>query len=75
MDKANSQAILLPVCICEFFGTMLFEFAYNVNTNKEGDAPIALAMCLTGIIVLTLNISGGHLNPAVTVAVFIEEGS
>ena len=54
---------------------MLFEFAYNVNTNKEGDAPIALAMCLTGIIVLTLNISGGHLNPAVTVAVFIEEGS
>ena len=71
MDKANSQAIIMPVLITEFFATMLFEFSYNIN---EGAAPIALALTLTAIIVMTQNISGGHLNPAVSIGVYIIEG-
>jgi len=67
MEKENGQNIMLPVLICEFMGTLMLEFAYNLN---DGSAYPALV--LATIILMTQHISGGHLNPAVTVAVYVE---
>lgn len=58
---------MLSVIVCEFFGTLFFEFAYNLNDGSGYPA-----LVLATIILLTQHISGGHLNPAVSVAVYIE---
>jgi len=58
---------MLAVVICEFFGTLMFEFAYNLNDGSGYPA-----LVLSTIILMTQHVSVGHLNPAVSVAVYIE---
>lgn len=60
--------------ICEFIGTFLFVLTVG-NTVINGGAgvipPLAIGAMLMVMIFATGHISGGHLNPAVTLAVWM----
>ena len=49
--------------IVEFFGTMLFVYIILATNN-----PLIIGVTLALVILLSSGISGGHINPAVTVA-------
>jgi aquaporin NIP len=48
--------------LAEFFGTLLFVYIILATGN-----PIAIAIALGLVIMVTAPISGGHVNPAVSV--------
>src|SRR3954466_222307 len=60
--------------ICEFIGTFFLVFVVG-NTVIDGGAgvipPLAIGSMLMVMIFATGHISGGHLNPAVTLAVWM----
>ena len=60
--------------VCEFIGTFFLVFTVG-NTVIHGGAgviaPLAIGLMLTAMIFATGHISGAHLNPAVTLAVWI----
>jgi len=49
--------------LVEFIGTLFFIYIILATGN-----PLAIGSALAIIILLTSNISGGHINPAVTIA-------
>ena len=49
--------------LVEFLGTLFFVYVILATSN-----PLAIGAALTLVILLTKNISGGHINPAVTIA-------
>ena len=49
--------------LVEFLGTLFFVYVILATGN-----PLAIGAALTLVILLTKNISGGHINPAVTIA-------
>lgn len=55
---------------CEMIGTMLF--VYAIMTNGGDNAGVALALFAS--VIIFGGITGGHFNPAVTLAVFIRRG-
>ena len=57
-------------CLCgaEFWGTLLFQMFGGSAPNKDTSAPAANGFALVAAIYAFCNISGGHLNPAVTFA-------
>ena len=48
MEKENGLKIMLPVMICEFMGTWMLEFSYNLSDNHAYPA-----LVLSTIILLT----------------------
>lgn len=52
----------------EFVGTLCLELAFNLRIS-----PGPLAGIYFVILLCTILISGGHLNPAITLAVWIEQ--
>jgi len=67
-EDALRDEIKLPVALCEFFGTMMLEVIYNLQHGHE-----VVAITLALLVMLTMHVSGGHMNPAVSFAVYIEE--
>ena len=67
-------------CVAEFFGTALFVFSgcASVIENSPGTGrlqpALAHGMALSISIAITAGISGGHMNPAVTLGVTIAGG-
>ena len=61
------------VCLFEFIGTAMLLFAINVST-ETGMAPWGAGLSLMGSICIFGQVSGGHFNPAITLAVLIAEG-
>jgi aquaporin Z len=60
--------------ICEFIGTFFLVFTVGntvISPDTRALAPIAIGSMLMVMIFATGHISGGHLNPAVTLAVWI----
>lgn len=49
--------------LAEFFGTLFFVYVIVATGN-----PLAIGAALSLVILLTSNISGGYMNPAVTIA-------
>jgi len=49
--------------LAEFTGTLFFVYVILATGN-----PLAIGAALALAIILTTNISGGHINPAVTIA-------
>ncbi|KAL2080989.1 hypothetical protein ACEWY4_022842 [Coilia grayii] len=70
---------LLP-CVAEFFGTALFVFSgcASVIENSPGTGrlqpAVAHGLALSISIAITAGISGGHMNPAVTLGVTLAGG-
>lgn len=48
--------------LVEFIGTLLFVYVILVTGN-----PLAIGLTLAIVLLLTSKISGGHINPAVTI--------
>ena len=58
---------MVAVLLAEFFGTIPYMLAWNMNDGNNSPALVLFTMiCITG------PISGGHLNPALTLSVYIE---
>lgn len=68
MEVPHSEKFMLSVLFTEFFGTMFFATAFNMNVGGGVLVPLVLFL----IIILTGTVSGGHVNPGVTMAVYIE---
>ena len=68
MEVKNGEHFLKSVMLAEFLGTAGLMLGYNMN----GGSAIT-ALTLYTMIMLTARISGGHINPAVTLGVFIEQ--
>ena len=66
MDVPNGKDFPMHVLAAECLGTMFFALSVNMN-NGTHIIGLAHAIC----ILLVYEISGGHLNPAVSVGVFI----
>lgn len=61
--------------IAEAVGTFLFVFAIIGAVNSgSGLTPLAIGLALAVLVYSTGHISGGHLNPAVSVGVFVRGG-
>lgn len=54
--------------LAEFWGTLIFQMFGGSAPNKDTSAPAANGFALVAAIYAFCNISGGHLNPAVTFA-------
>ena len=68
MEVKNGHPFYMHVLLAEFLGTAGLMLGYNMN--NEGS--VITALTLYCMIMLTCRISGGHINPAVTLGVFIE---
>ena len=49
--------------LAEFLGTLFFMYVIIATGN-----PLAIGAALALVLLMTANISGGHINPAVTIA-------
>jgi glycerol uptake facilitator-like aquaporin len=49
--------------LAEFLGTLFFVYVIIATGN-----PLAIGAALALVLLITANISGGHINPAVTIA-------
>jgi glycerol uptake facilitator-like aquaporin len=58
---------MLPALLAEFLGTFFF---VAVILATAGAQPIAVAVALLAAIYLAASFSGGHINPAVSLAMF-----
>ena len=56
------------VCLFEMIGTAFYVIAYN-----WGKEPHVIALTITAMTILFGQVSGGHFNPAVSLAVLIKE--
>jgi glycerol uptake facilitator-like aquaporin len=62
------------VLLFEFIGTA--NLLYAINTSTEGGmAPWGAGLTIMGNICMFGYVTGGHFNPAITLAVLIAEGS
>ena len=61
------------VCLYEAIGTSLLLIALNLSGNGNGTDPLAVAGAIFVAIILFGHVSGGHFNPAVTLAVWVKE--
>ncbi|XP_063070455.1 aquaporin-8-like [Engraulis encrasicolus] len=77
--RTKYDRYLLP-CVAEFFGTALFVFSgcASVIENSPGTGSlqpaVAHGLALSISIAITAGISGGHMNPAVTLGVTVAGG-
>lgn len=67
--EAKGHSRMATVCACEFLGTALFIFGII-----ETGYPLSIPFSLLASVVIWGDITGGHFNPAVTIAVFTTLG-
>ena len=62
------------VCLFEAFGAALLIFTVN-GTATNAFPPIGVGLALFAGVNMFGDVSGGHFNPAVSLAVFVKEGT
>ena len=67
MEVHNGDKFMLTVLAFEFLGILSYEIFNNLYSGTN--VPAFVYMCF---MIITLRVSGGHLNPAVTTGVYIE---
>jgi glycerol uptake facilitator-like aquaporin len=70
MEIPNGNKFMIAAVIMEFFGTIGYSLAVNMN---DGTSVVAFVMFV--MIVSTQSISGGHLNPTLTLGVYLERNT
>jgi glycerol uptake facilitator-like aquaporin len=70
MEIPNGNKFMIAAVIMEFFGVIGYSLAVNMN---NGTNVVALVMFI--MIVSTQSISGGHLNPSLTLGVYLERNT
>ena len=75
MEVKGGSQMKLTVCLIELVGTAMLLFSVNSSSHDSpSEGATIIAITLMVIIVITGDITGGHVNPAVTTAVLIAEG-
>jgi len=77
MEVPGGKRNKLVVLLYELLGTCSLIYSVNMSANFQGGGnfqAIAVGLMLTCNIMFLGGISGGHFNPAVTLAVLIKEG-
>lgn len=69
MEKDHRIHFIVPVILTELIGTCLFSMA----TNLSGPDMLTKPLAFFALIVCCFDVSGGHLNPAVTLGVYLVE--
>ena len=71
-NPTNGLKILM-----EFIGTFILSGAINLSTTYVGDVqianPLLIFLSFFAAVTILRNISGGHVNPAVSIGVFMEK--
>jgi glycerol uptake facilitator-like aquaporin len=62
-EISNKLYIRMYNFLVEFFGSLFFVYIILITSN-----PVAIGFALALVLILTKDISGGYLNPAVTIA-------
>jgi len=70
MEIPNGNKFMIAAVILEFFGIIGYSLAVNMN---DGYNIVAIVMFV--MIVNTQSISGGHLNPILTLGVYLERNT
>jgi glycerol uptake facilitator-like aquaporin len=67
MEVPHGDKFMIATILCEFFAIIGYSLAVNLNDGTHVTALIMFTMilCISGI-------SGGHINPALTLGVYIE---
>jgi len=60
-------SFLFDAIVAEFFGTMGYMLSLNISSSID-----IIPLVLFCMIICTRKVSGAHLNPAISVGVFIE---
>ena len=72
MEVPGGNSNKLVVFLCEALGTAFLLMAVNFG-GLSGNTPLVVALTVTGFAQMVGPISGGHFNPAITIAMFIKE--
>lgn len=70
MEIPNGNKFMIAAVFMEFFGVIGYSLAVNMNGGTN-----IVALVLFVMIINTQSISGGHLNPALTLGVYLERNS
>jgi len=73
MEVEGGHNVKYWVLLYEFIGTAGLLYAVNCS-SEAGMAPYAAGMAIMSGICIFGEVSGGHFNPAISLAVFIAEG-
>lgn len=69
MEKPNGDKFFVPVLLAEMLGSCLLMLAVNLR----GEDVLVVPLAYFALTVCFYEISGGHLNPSVTIGVYISE--
>ena len=77
MEVPGGRENKFTVCLYEFIGTSILLISINMSLNTAGGSfqPVAIGFTIFMNICFLGGISGGHFNPAVTLAVLVREGT
>eukprot|EP00929_Paragymnodinium_shiwhaense_P060492 TRINITY_DN30204_c0_g1_i3.p1 TRINITY_DN30204_c0_g1~~TRINITY_DN30204_c0_g1_i3.p1 ORF type:complete len:292 (-),score=53.29 TRINITY_DN30204_c0_g1_i3:77-952(-) len=75
-EFGKEGGLLASKVISEFFGTFMLAFTVGLSAVAKSEAtPLAAAACLMSMVYSLGNISGAHLNPAVSLGILARGGN
>ena len=67
MERSNGEKYIVPVLLAEMLGSSLLMLAFNLR----GDDTLVASLTYFALVVCTYEFSGGHLNPSISLGVYI----